>query len=118
MSLFQSLFIVLVLVVLSSVIKRFQKRQISLVSTLFWGIFWILVGVVVILPDSATLVANRLGIGRGADFVIYVALAGLFVLVFRLYIKMSMIEQSITEIVRQETLSAIQKNPPISDRWE
>ena len=37
-----------------------------------WLVFWLAVGVAFVMPESLTRLANLLGIGRGADLVLYV----------------------------------------------
>jgi len=71
-------------------------------------LFWILADVVVFMPNSTTVFANALGIGRGADVIIYIALAIIFFVLFRLHVKLHMIEQHITRIVRDDAIGTMQ----------
>lgn len=72
----------------------------------FWLMFWVGVGAVVALPWTTSLLATRLGVTRGVDLVIYVAVMGLFYLVFRLTLKIEKLEGNITKLVREIALSA------------
>jgi len=72
----------------------------------FWLMFWLGVGAVVALPWTTSLLAARLGVTRGVDLVIYVAVIGLFYLVFRLTLKIEKLEGNITRLVREMALSA------------
>jgi len=58
-------------------------------------------------PDSTTLFANRLGIGRGSDLITYVSLAIVFFVLFRLHVKLHEIERDITSVVRKDALKDV-----------
>ncbi|MDX2248930.1 MAG: DUF2304 domain-containing protein [Bacteroidia bacterium] len=57
-----------------------------------------------VFPDSTTLIANVLGIGRGTDLVMYLGMLGLFSVSGLLYLRILKLERMITEIVRQKAL--------------
>jgi small membrane protein len=109
MLVFQILFIIFIFLVLSGIYTRVRAKELSGRGAIFWSIFWVLVGLSVLIPDMITLVANRIGIGRGTDLVTYTALTTLFFLVFRLYIKIGMIERSITDVVRASAIAEYEK---------
>jgi len=68
------------------------------------------VGVVVILPQTASFLANLLGVGRGADLVIYLSILVLFYIVFRIFIRLDRLDREITKIVRELALQKKDKN--------
>lgn len=55
-------------------------------------------------PGLTSYVARRLGIGRGTDVVLYLSIALLFYLIFRLSIALEEIRREITELVRKIAL--------------
>jgi len=69
-----------------------------------WLIFWLAVGVAFVTPESLTRLANVLGIGRGADLVLYVAVVVVFYLMFRIFVRLENMERNITKIVRKDAL--------------
>ena len=75
-------------------------------QALLWSMLWIAVAVVAALPQTATMIANRVGVGRGTDLVLYIAVAALFLLVFRLFVGMERVERQVTLLVRHEALQA------------
>lgn len=89
---------------LFKVIVRFKKREMNFLNALVWFLFWLVAAMVVLYPGLAVGLAKFLGVGRGVDAVIYLAMAGLFSLVFRLWIKLEKIEKNLTSLVRQDTL--------------
>lgn len=69
-----------------------------------WMLLWLLGAALVINPESANRIADIVGVGRGADVVVYVGLIFVFFLLFKLYNRTITIEQDITRIVRSLAL--------------
>lgn len=107
---FQILFILFSLFALLNVIKRKQEGLLSTLGAFFWTGFWILADIVVFVPDSTTVFANKLGIGRGADLITYVAFALIFFVLFRLHVKLHELQRDITKVVRDDALKRITSN--------
>ena len=81
-------------------VRQFRAGRLTLAWLLFWVAFWLMAGVAVMLPQTTSTVANLVGVGRGADLVIYVSLLALFYLVFRVFVKIEEVEREITRLVR------------------
>ena len=104
MTITQIILVPFLLFALSRVILRFKSSEITLPGLFLWsGIFGSAV-VVVIFPQLTTRIAQMLGIGRGADVVVYVSVALLFYLVFRLYVFIQDLRQDISEIITKLSL--------------
>ena len=103
----QLLFSLFVLFALSRAILRFKESKISIISLIGWAVLWLLVEIIIWIPDSTTHIAKMLGIGRGADLLIYVSIVTLFYLIFRIYIKLEDIERQITHLTRKIALQNI-----------
>ena len=69
-----------------------------------WLVFWIAAAAAFISPESLTFLANLLGIGRGADLVLYTAVVVVFYLMFRIFVRLEKMERGITKVVRKDTL--------------
>jgi hypothetical protein len=80
--------------------RRYRQRTIGARDLAFWVAFWTLAAVLVMRPQATQWVATRLGVGRGADAVFYVAIVGLSYAFFRLYLKTRSQDQEITRLVR------------------
>lgn len=89
---------------LFKVIGRFKKGEIKIFNTVIWSLFWLSAAIVVLYPGLAVYLAKFLGVGRGVDAIIYFAIAGLFFLVFRLWVRIEKIEKNLTRVVRQDAL--------------
>lgn len=100
----QGLILLFVLFTLSRVVGRFRAREATLGEVIFWSIFWIIVGGVGVYPDVANWLAIALGVGRGADAVVYVALMAVFYILFKIFTRIERIERNMTSIVREIAL--------------
>ncbi|OIO17729.1 hypothetical protein COV56_02555 [Candidatus Kuenenbacteria bacterium CG11_big_fil_rev_8_21_14_0_20_37_9] len=104
MSLIQILALVFCLFALWRVILKFRRQELKITEFFMWLIFWLAVGVAFVTPESLTRLANVLGIGRGADLVLYVAVVVVFYLMFRIFVRLENMERNITKIVRKDAL--------------
>lgn len=96
--------------VIYKTIKRALKGEVKKEATVLWVVFWLIAAFATVNPNSTALVAGFLGLGRGADAVIYVSLALLFFLFFGLTVKLEKINREITHLVRQQALKEFKKN--------
>ena len=110
MSLIQILAIIFCLFAMWRVIAKFRRRELKVSEFLMWLIFWLSVAVAFITPESLTRLANILGIGRGADLVLYAAVVVVFYLMFRISIRLEKMERDITKAVRKNALSEEDRN--------
>ena len=78
MSVIQIVILLFVLYVWLRLYLKFKKGELLLREFVEWFALWLLVALVTILPDAASYVANLLGVGRGADLVVYLALLLIF----------------------------------------
>ncbi len=71
---------------------------------LFWWVVCVAAAVAIAFPDLVQAVANFLGIGRGADVVLYLFVLTFLGTSFFLYARCRQLQQQITEIVRHIAL--------------
>ena len=89
---------------ISRVLIRFRRGGLLFAHLALWILFWSAVIVVAFRPETTTVVASRLGVGRGADFAMYVGLLASFYLLFRMFGKIEDLERQITRLVRSHAL--------------
>ncbi len=82
------------------VIAGLQRGRVSAKGLVFWTLVWTLVAVVAIWPDITYLVADLVGITRGADLVLYLGLMVTFFILFRNAVRMEKIERDLAALVR------------------
>ncbi len=85
-------------------VRRARQQAIRWLEALMWMLLWGGIGAVIWRPDATTAVARLVGIGRGADLMIYAAVIGLLIMVFQLHVAHGRIERQLTELVRKKTL--------------
>ncbi len=106
---FQTLILLASAVAISTIFLHRKKDGLGIRGTAFWILFWLAVDVVVLSPNSTTVLANRLGIGRGVDLVVYVSILMIFFVLFRLNVKIEGINRQISKIVRNNAIDNLKK---------
>jgi hypothetical protein len=96
----QIVLIIACLVGMIAAVLRFKRGETGIGGLLIWIFFWAAAGVVVIWPDATFYFSRKLGIGRGADLVVYVAIVLLFFAVFRLVVVQEKQRREITRLTR------------------
>lgn len=89
---------------LSRVVIQVRSAKLSIGAFLFWSALFIFALVGVLNPSLTSFIAQYLGIGRGTDVVLYISIAIIFYLIFRLSISLEEIRREITEVVRKIAL--------------
>lgn len=105
MYIIQLILIIFFLFALSRVVMRWRAKELSLGALILWSVFWIVAGIVVVTPNITFYFARLVGIGRGADLVVYISLALLFFIVFRLMVTVERQKREITKLTRVIALS-------------
>jgi small membrane protein len=100
----QLLFLPFVVLALGKVIYTYKRRGMRTVQFFFWSLVWVGTALIISFPDITSLLANQLGIGRGADLIMYATLIVAFYLIFRIHLALDRLEREITEIVRTMAL--------------
>ena len=98
-----------VLVVLGKLFKQYSIDKITLANFLLWCLLWLSVLLVFWQPDITSYLANFLGIGRGADLIIYIAILVLVYLVFRVFVRLQKLEKDLTKLIREEAIKNADK---------
>jgi small membrane protein len=65
--------------------------------------------VFVLFPDLTTKIANRLGVGRGADLIFYTSIIIFWFVILKLYARIRRLEQIVTGVVRKDALENSEK---------
>ncbi|OGH89028.1 MAG: hypothetical protein A2537_01625 [Candidatus Magasanikbacteria bacterium RIFOXYD2_FULL_36_9] len=109
MMLIQIVLVLFFLMVILKVLRRFRAGDIKGIEAVGWVFFWLVAVGVVSNPNSTSFLAKILGVGRGVDAVIYLSIALLFFLVFKIFVHLEKIERQITRLTRQDALDRAQK---------
>jgi hypothetical protein len=104
MNLFQLVFATLFLLSLLWCVVQLSRGRMRRVSGFIWVLVWATATMAVLRPELASRVAHLFGIGRGSDFVLYIAvILGLY-LTATLYKHLRRLEIMVTELLRLRAL--------------
>jgi hypothetical protein len=90
--------------------SQLKVQKITMASFSWWLVLWLAVLVVFWVPESTSYLALLLGITRGADLMIYISVLVIFYLLFKIFVRMNKIDESITKLVRQRALGENDKH--------
>lgn len=109
MSLFQALvlllFSMLSALTLSAALRGLVRKRIAFM----WLAIWTVGAVAIIWPRSTVVVARSLGIGRGADLLLYVSVLLMLVGFFYVYGRFRRLDRQITVLVRRLAIDNVDR---------
>ena len=105
--LIQIILIALIALIIIRLAYKLKIKEVNLKQFFSWLFLWLVAVLVIWQPQLTVVLANRVGIGRGVDLVIYVAIIIIFYLMFRLLLRIEQVEKNITKIVRADALKNI-----------
>lgn len=85
-------------------LKRFRGGKTSPTVFIMWLVAWLSLIIISINPNTTSYLANIIGIGRGLDLILILAIIGAYYLLFRIYIMIENLEMEITKLVRELAL--------------
>lgn len=100
----QIVLLAFVIFAISRVYFRAKEKILSPQTYIFWMFIWLAAAFGIIQPGTTSKLAEIFGVGRGVDIIVYIALALVFYLVFRIYVMVEDLRHEITFIVRQVAL--------------
>ena len=111
-----SLFQILALLVLAGLfvgtIVAATRGSVTRREALLWGLIWLAAGVAITWPKVTVKVAHALGIGRGADLVLYCAVVVMLVGFLMVYARLRRLRRELTLLVRQLAIRDAVSIPP------
>lgn len=109
----QVIIFLFIVFVVNRIIGRFRLGDVTSRELTIWLIFWFLVAAATLAPQKTDVVAQWVGVARGADLLVYLSVMMLFFIVFKIVVKLEKIDKDITIIVRH---SALVGNPAAVSR--
>jgi len=105
----QLILLAFVVFAISRVYLRAKEKILSPQTYVFWMLIWLAAAFGIIQPGTTSSLAQFFGIGRGVDIIVYISLALVFYLVFRIYVMIEDLRHEITFIIRQVALKKTSK---------
>ncbi len=100
MTLFQYLALLVVVgllvLTLSAMVRGWATRK----EGITWSLVWLLATIAIVNPDLTGTVARRLGIGRGADLLLYCAVVVMLIGFLMIYVRLRRLRRELTLLVR------------------
>ncbi|HUR20375.1 MAG TPA: DUF2304 domain-containing protein [Vicinamibacterales bacterium] len=91
---------------------RVARREAAVPGGVFWTAVWSAAAALVAFPGGTVVLARWLGIGRGADLVLYATTLGGFAAALYFHTRYQRLELMVTHLMRRETLR--EPRPPHS----
>jgi len=99
--LYQILVVIIAILAILLAFDRFHRKKTSIQTFILWIVLWAILAIFALIPESSSILARIIGIGRGLDLVLIFGIIGSYYLIFRVYLKLEKIDQNITELVRK-----------------
>lgn len=104
------LILAFILFVLWRTVLRFKAKDITGRELGIWIIFWLVVSGATLVPQQTDVVAQFLGVERGADLLVYLSIIVLFFVVFKIIVKLEKIDRDVTKVVRKIAINGDEKD--------
>jgi hypothetical protein len=92
----------------------FNRGNAKLLNRLIVGVLALLGIFMVLAPDTTTRLAELVGVGRGADLLLYLAVLGFAFVTVLLYTRLRELEVALTQVVRAQALQSA-RTPTTTD---
>ncbi len=107
--LIQFIISIFAVIAIFGVVLRFRKGALSRKGIAIWLLLWVAVLIALWNPTITNRIAGFLGVGRGADAVLYVSSVVLFYTMFRLYGRLEHLEHQLSEMAKKSALKDLDK---------
>ena len=105
MSTFQILGVVTVALMTVVTVAGLARRRQQMRVRFVLSFIWLAAGAAMLRPDMSMRLANILGIGRGADLLLYVAILVSIAILFKIYLRFATLENQLTVLIRHLAIS-------------
>jgi hypothetical protein len=80
--------------------RQLKQKEVSKYWAVTFTVFWLFVLLVAAIPDLTGTLARFVGIGRGADMVMYTAIVVLTYTMYRIIVRQQKLSKDLTALVR------------------
>lgn len=94
----------IVVFILYRTIHSLRKKDMVPFFGCYWIAFWLLILFFIVRDDLLITIAHRLGVSRGVDLAIYISIAIIFYLLYKIFVRLEQIQAQITKLVRSNAL--------------
>jgi small membrane protein len=109
---FQAIVVPCLMFIAVLVLVRTGRHGVPWRTGILWTVIWSVAAILIAFPSATAVIAKWLGIGRGADLVLYAtALGGLGASLY-FYGRCRSLEEMVTGVIRREALRAARDRSP------
>lgn len=109
---FQFFLILFACFAMYKIYQQYRADKVSQHWMRIWSVLWACVILVALWPKTTDLIAARVGVGRGADLIVYIAIVFLLYGFARLIATQEKQRQELTELVRKIAIERAEKTGP------
>ena len=106
---------ILLAVLVGAVLLYFSRLRSKAVDGLIILLCFGCASLLVMRPNIATRIANLVGVGRGADLIVYLALPGLLMMIFLLFARTRELNAKLTAVVREYAIRDARLPQPVDN---
>ena len=88
--------------------KQYRNKKVSSYWFISWSMLWIVVIAVAFSPQAMDPIAQLVGVERGADLLVYIAIVVLSYGLYRVLVRLEKVQKEITEVVREVAINKAQ----------
>ncbi len=81
--------------------NQFRRERVSLYWLISWSILWFAVIGVAFAPQVTDIIAERVGVEKGADLIVYTAVVVFCYAMYRVLVRQEEMQREITRLVRE-----------------
>ena len=101
MFVFQVLASLFIIFVINRVVKKYHEKRLPKSELLVWSVFWLLITAAIWWPKGTDVLAQALGITRGADLIMAGSIAILFYMLFKVFSQLFQLQREVTLLTRK-----------------
>jgi small membrane protein len=101
--------ILLLIIVITGFIIFSTALKSKLILRLTFILFIFISVIFILFPNITTTIAHFFGVGRGVDFIIYINLGTVYIVLIILYKKIRVLNSIITKIIRNNAIQNVKK---------
>jgi small membrane protein len=106
---FQVLLILFAVFALVRTYRQYKAETISRYWLFLWFVLWVIVIGTALWPQTTDLIAQTVGVGRGADLLLYIAVVVLAYLEYRSMMRQERLHRELTALVRKVAIDRAHK---------
>lgn len=98
---FQIGIILFALLMLVRTWQQHARQKVTKQWLVLWAVVWAVIIIVALAPQTADVIASIVGVGRGADLFVYIAILFLLYAEYRTLVRTKKLHEQQTELVRR-----------------